>query len=337
MINTLQKNRLKYSFLIIFLIVVSGIVGYMSIEEYNFIDALYMTIITLATVGFKEVHDLSNSGKIFTILLIISSLGTFAYAFSILGSLFFENKLSLLIKGYKNKTDIKKMKDHVIICGFGRNGKQAANELNLYKHNVLVIEKNQEIILTNIKNESNFINGDATDEEVLISAGIHHAKALITTLPSDANNLFVVLTARSLNKDINIISRASDENSDKKLKIAGANNIVMPEKIGGAHMAKLIARTDIIAFLEYISIKNVAPTNLEEIDFQCNDKTKKLYSIADLQIRAKSGANIVGYKTPENEYILNPGPDTVVLPGSKFFVLGTNEQILNMKKILKSR
>lgn len=335
--SSVQKNKLKYSILIIFLIVIAGILGYMSIEKFSFIDSLYMTVITVATVGFKEVHNLSENGKIFTVILIISSLGTFAYAVSIISSLFFENKLSLLIKGYKNKTDIKKMKNHVIVCGFGRNGKQAVNELKLYKHKVVVIERDHEIMISNINNENNFLEGDATDENTLIEAGIYSAKALITTLPSDADNLFVVLTARSLNKNINIISRAFDESSDKKLKIAGANNIVMPEKVGGTHMAKLIARTDIIEFLEHISIQGEAPTNLEEIDFDEPDNITSKYSIADLQIRAKSGANIVGFKTPENKYILNPAPDTVILPGSKLFVLGTNKQIKNMKKILKSR
>ncbi len=308
----------------------------MSIENCSFIDALYMTVITVSTVGFKEVHDLSGPGKIFTIFLIISSLGTFAYAVSIITTKFVEGQFSFYIKGYINKSAIKNMKNHVIICGYGRNGKQTVKELIALKLHFLIIEKDHELIINNSDKNLNFIEGDATDDEVLKKAGIKNAKALISTLPDDADNLFVVLTAHSLNKDLTIISRAKNDSSDKKLRIAGADNIVMPEKIGGAHMAKLVARPDIVEFLEHLSVHSDAPTNLEEI--VCSNLPRNLinHSISEIGIRAKSGANIVGFKTPKEEFILNPSPETIIMPDSKLFVLGTPEQIKSMKNILNS-
>ncbi len=171
---------------------------------------------------------------------------------------------------------------------------------------------------------------------MLIEAGIKKAKALISSLPVDADNLFVVLTARSLNPDLIIISRASNERSEKKLRIAGVNNVVMPEKLGGAHMATLVARPDVVDFLNHLSIHGEAPTNLEEIVCSRMHERHLNKSIYEIGIRKKTGANIIGFRTPEGEYIINPKPDTKVIQNSKLFVLGTPDQIIAMKKMLRS-
>jgi voltage-gated potassium channel len=178
------------------------------------------------------------------------------------------------------------------------------------------------------------INDDSTKDEVLIRAGILKAKALITTLPTDADNLFIVLTARNLNPKLVIIARASEDNSDTKLKIAGADNVIMPDKVGGAHMAGLVMKPDVMEFLDFITAEGGDNINLEEITYEGLSSELKNKSLKDLEIRNKSGANIVGFKKATGEYVVNPSAETVMIPQSKLFVLGTPEQIKKLKEII---
>lgn len=227
-------------------------------------------------------------------------------------------------------------KNHVIVVGYGRNGKQTVSELLAHNNSCLVIENNHELVMDNREQNIPFYEGDATDDDILINAGIKDAKALIATLPTDADNVFIVLTARSLNPNLTIISRASSESAKKKLRMAGVDRIIMPEKVGGAHMAKLVARSDIVEFLDYLSVRGSAPTTIQEIeckDMHADFNNRTLY---ELDIRRKTGANIIGYKDPQGQYILNPTPQTRLLPESKLFVLGTSEQIDKMKEILSN-
>jgi voltage-gated potassium channel len=289
----------------------------------------------MSTVGFGEIHKLSLEGKIFTIILIILSISTFAYAITTISTYLLEGQLRYLIRGYRTKS-IKKMEKHVIVCGFGRNGQQAVKELEAHNYQFVVIDQNHDIIVKNMDKPARFIEGDATQDETLMKANITTAQALITTMPVDADNLYAVLTARSLNPELLIISRASDEASERKLRMAGVDNVVMPEKVGGVHMADLIARPDIVEFLEHLNLHDEDPTNLEEIvchDLPEGTLNKTIYEIG---IRKKTGANIIGYKTPDGKYILNPSPETKVVPGSKLFVLGTKKQIDDMKEMMRS-
>ncbi len=312
-----------------------GVTGYMLIEGDDFLNALYMTIITISTVGFGEIHRLSVPGKIFTMFLILSSFGTYAYAISIITTHFVEGQLAdFIVGGSRRNSKVKKMNNHIIICGYGRNGQQAAQELIAYKQTFVVIESDHDVIMKNVSDDTNFVEGDATDDDILEKANISMAKALITTLPNDADNLFVALTARSLNNNLKIISRATNERSEKKLKVAGVNSVIMPERVGGAHMAILVAHPDITEFLDRLSIHGEEPTNLEEII--CSSLTPKDFdiSIREIGIRKKTGANIIGLKTTEGEFILNPSTEIRVKKGTKLFVLGTPEQIRSMKQII---
>lgn len=317
-------------------IVLIGVTGYMIIEGDSFLNALYMTVITISTVGFGEIHKLSQPGKIFTIFLIISSFTTYAYALTTISTHFFEGQLSYFLKGYGSKT-LKKMQNHVVICGFGRNGQQVVKELQIYKHSFVIIDQKkgsapESDVVSNV-----FIEGDATQDEILLKANIRTARALITTLPIDADNLYVVLTARALNPGLEIISRASNESSEAKLRMAGVDNVVMPERVGGAHMANLVTRPDVIEFLDHVSVHGEDPTTLEEIT--CDDlaKDSSAKTIYEIGIRRKTGANIIGYKAPDGKFILNPSPETKVMRGAKLFVLGTPEQIKKMRDILRNR
>ena len=319
---------------LIILIVCIGVAGYMTIEHYRLIDAFYMTIITVATVGFEEVNKLSDSGKIFTSLLIITSFGTFAYALTGLSKYVFDGEFNKYFKHYKVSAAIDKLENHVIICGFGRNGKQAAHVLKKHNTRFVVIEEKKEVVSEiNHKYSDLIVEGNATLDEVLLKAGVMRARALITTLPFDADNLFIVLSARALNPNLTIISRASEDNTDKKLKVAGANNVILPDKLGGAHMASLVMKPDVMEFVDYITGQGNDNIKLEEITFA---KLKEMYqnrTIRDLEVRNKSGANIIGFKTADGEYIINPSPDTIIIPNAKLFVLGTAEQIIKLKEL----
>ena len=322
------------AFGILLAIILIGIIGFMRIEDYTFTEALYMTIITIGTVGFREVHPLSYEGMWFTIVLIIFSLGFFALAISLITKYFSERLRSIYNVKTKMEKQISKLKDHVIVVGYGRNGSQAVDELLSSHIPVVVIENRPKVIQFMQENPKIiYINGDATDDSVLHKAGIENAKALITALASDADNLFVVLTARETNPDLIIISRASAIANDKKLKLAGATNVIMPDKVGGQKMAKLVIQPDIHEFVEKILLHRVGDVSLFEISCsEINSNTNK--TIGELQIRERTGISILGIKQENGQYILNPSSDTVLKKGIMLFVLGNKDQVWLLKSIL---
>ncbi len=334
-LNSLRHfNKLYISLGLVLAIVIIGIIGFIVIEHYNILDAFYMTVITVATVGFQEVHPLSEHGKLFTSFLIITSFGTFAFAVTSISKYVVDGEFNKYFKDYKVHSAIDKLEHHVIICGYGRNGKQAAHVLKNHNKRFVVIEEKKDVVSTmHQKHADLHIEGDATQDEVLLEAGILKARALITTLPIDADNLFIVLSARALNPKLVIISRASEDNSDKKLKVAGANNVIMPDKLGGGHMAELVMKPDVMEFIDYITGQGGDNISLEEITFANLKEEYKNKTIRDLEVRNKSGANIIGFKTAQGEYVINPSPDTKIIPDAKLFVLGTAEQIVKLKEL----
>ena len=223
------------------------------------------------------------------------------------------------------------MKDHVIICGFGRNGQQVSKELLARDQEFVVIDQNHEVVMNFSGEPIKMIEGDVTEDETLEAAGIYQAKAIITTMPEDADNLFVVLSARTLNPDIVIVSRASSASADRKLHVAGVDHVVLPESVGGAHMAKLVTRHDVVEFLDHISLTGNSTTNLEVIDYAELPEEFRNKSIMEMAVRRLVGANIVGFKTPEGEFIINPSPKTIITPDSKIFLLGTPDQISKIR------
>ena len=329
-------RKLYFAGALLLIVVLIGTIGYMLIDpRFSFLDALYMTINTIGTVGFREVYPLTQTGQIFTIFLIITGFGTFAFAISSLTSYVLTGEFREYYRITKNLNAIEELSGHTIICGYGRNGRQAAHVLKKHGRRFVVIEQKKEVIATLKQKHSELVlEGDATQDDILEKAGIVRASSLITTLPIDADNLFIVLSARTLNPNLIIISRASDDNSDKKLKIAGANNVIMPDKIGGAHMASLVLKPDVIEFIDHITGQGGPDINLEEILFDNLPIPLRNKTIRDLEIRNKSGANIVGFKKGNGEFVINPDPDTQLIPDGKLFVLGTPEQIQKLKTLL---
>jgi len=332
-----NNRELIIAGLLVLSILFLGTLGYMLIDDYSLVNAIYMTIITVATVGFGEVEPLSEAGKLFTSGLILSSLVVLGYFIAILTQNLVHSQLSFFYLGNGKVRSIKHMENHVIVVGYGRNGKQVVEELLAMGTEVLVVDESHDIVINNTGKAFRFIEGDATSDEILIKANIKYAKSLISTLPNDADNLFVVLTARSLKHDLKIISRASSESTEKKLRMAGVDSVVMPERVGGAHMATLVTKPDVVEFLEHLSIHSNNTTQLMEI--MCSNIPPDMLNmpISELGIRKRSGANIVGYKTASGEVILNPTPDTKLQQNSKLFVLGTAEQIAHMQELLENK
>jgi voltage-gated potassium channel len=309
-----------------------GILGYRFISGYDWIDALYMTIITVTTVGFSEVGPMDGTGKIFTVILIVTSVFIFAFAISVITEYVLGRNSLQLLKKKKVENKIGSLTNHVIICGFGRNGMQAAQRLKAYKKPFVVIEKDREII-EKYEDEVLFVEGDANEDEVLKNAGLVNAQYLIAALPDDAANLFVVLSARQMKKNLFIISRASLVTSQNKLRLAGADKVIMPDKIGGDHMASLVVMPDLITFMDKLSMEGEHTTNLEEVAIEDFSGNMECNSLRDLDLRKKTGCTIIGYIEPNGNYIINPEADLKLQPKSKVIVLGRPEQIRKLNEM----
>jgi voltage-gated potassium channel len=304
-----------------------GIIGYRYISGYEWIDAIYMTVITITTVGFAEVRPLDTTSKIFTIFLILASVVIVGYAIAIITEYILSKNNFEDIKQRKMQKKIDAMSNHIIICGFGRNGKQAAKKLLAYNKSYVVIERDKEIIEKFREEDIPFVFGNANEDDVLLEAGIEKASTLISALPSDADNLFVVLSARQINKTVTIISRASQETSYNKLKLAGANNVILPDRIGGDHMASLVVIPDLVEFIDNLGIIGERNINIEEVKVEQLYDLKDIKTIRDLDLRRQTGCTVIGFKDDKGEYIVNPEANTKLVSGSKIIVLGRPEQI----------
>lgn len=329
-------NRITYFISFILLGLSIGTVGYMFIEGWSFLDALYMSVITTTTVGFAEVHSLSDGGRVFTMFLIFLSFGTFAYALSSITQYIVGGEYKKITLQYKLNKRLKVMNNHVIICGYGRVGKQAAEELIAQNIPVVIIENNPEIIDKGVGSKNFlFVQGDASQDDIIETAHIQKARAVITCLPKDAENLYVVLAVREFRKDILIVARASNYHAVSKLKLGGANNVIMPDVIGGSHMASLISSPDVMEFMENIKAEGLDGVNIQSISF--NELTAEFQNKTIKQLEAKrlTGVTIIGYKSPAGEYEINPDWDTVVVQNSKLFVLGNAQQIAAFNKVFQ--
>ncbi len=303
-----------------------GAVGYYwLLPDISLVDALYMTAITLSTVGFGEVTPLTPSAKIFTIFFIMMSLTVFAFGIKELTQFVLTENIFEKIKQKKIKKMTATLKDHTLICGYGRNGRQAAHRLLNHGHPFVVIEQNQAVVQEHEK--IHFIPGDARQDAVLEQANIRKAKHLIAALPDDVDNLFVVLSARELNPELLIISRLTEAGNRAKLRRAGADHIIMPDTIGGDHMASLLMVPDLIHFLEELSWLEKDSPNLEEVAIDALPKKYLNRSLSELEIRRKTHCNVVGFRNAQGQLIINPPADLKLESHSKLIVLGDGSAI----------
>lgn len=321
------RTKIYTAVFLLVIILLIGIMGYKMISDYSWIDAVYMTVITMTTVGFGEVVPLDDQSKIFTIFLILASIIIVGYALSIITEYFLSTNHIEELKYKKMQKKIDSFKNHVVVCGYGRNGKQTVRKLSAHNKSFVVIEKNKDMEERLQFDNVPYVIGNANEDAVLMQAGIDRASSFISALPSDADNLFVVLSTRQINKSINIISRASHESSYDKLKFAGANNVILPDKIGGDHMASLVVVPGLMEFIDNLSIVGKSNINIEEVAVEKLNITRKVRTIKDLDLRRKTGCTVIGYKDENGEYIVNPEAELELAPNSKIIVLGRPEQI----------
>jgi voltage-gated potassium channel len=341
MLSQLNLSRLWLALGLLVFSFVVGVAGFMGIEHYSFVDAFYMTVITASTVGFGEVHPLSDVGRLFTSFYILFNLLVVAYLVSVLTTYIFDGELRHLFRMIRTDQEIKSFRDHVIVCGFGRNGYKAYDELHHSGTRAVVVEQNEAMLraINDAKGGSAqipVVYGDATTETTLRQAGIEHARALITALPKDADNVFVALTARELNPNLVIIARASARSSVSKLISAGANSVVMPDEIGGSHMANLIIRPEVIRFLDMISGLDPNKLHLEELAFGDMRPSLRGQSIRELDLRSRTGATVIALRHGQGgELEVSPAADYRPVAGDVLLVLGNEEQIQSLHKQFK--
>lgn len=291
--------------------------------NYPVLDAFYMTLITVSTIGFGEIHPLSPVGRIFTCLLIMVSLGFAAYAVSTITRYIFSGLLRDYFKISKVKKEIDQLKNHVIVVGYGRNGAQSVEELRLHNIPVVIIEQ-RESKLREIQAFGNllWLNEDPSNDQTFIDAGIMKAKALITVMPTEEENLFIVLTARAINPGLNIITRAINPNTIKKLKTAGASHVIFPDKISGQHMAKMIAQPQMVEFMYHL------------LDDSCSDSTFQELMLQDIFVDLSltlslyreslpEGLNLVGAKLHNGKFDIDTRSRIVLKDVHSLFILGT--------------
>lgn len=331
--NKVLQSNLTGALVLLIVVFLMGVFGFRFFFDYEWIDAIYMTVITITTVGFGEVNPPSSMEKVFTSILILSSIFIVGYAIKVISEYILSKNNIGNLRQKKVQKKINYLENHIIVCGYGRNGKQAVQKLKAYNYPFVVIEQDEEVV-ERFQEDMLFVMGNADEDEVLRNAGIERARTLICALPSDADNLFVVLSARQLNKDLKIISRATQETSYQKLKLAGADNVIMPAKIGGDHMASLVVVPDLVEFLDNLTVSGEQDSiNVEQIAFEhvCPDGKER--AILDLDLRKRTGCSIIGYKTQNGEYIVNPEPSTVIEKKSKLIVIGRPYQIETLNEI----
>ena len=320
-----------YIFIILFLIPAIGTLGFMTIEGWRFIDALYMSVITISTVGFQEVHPLSDSGRIFAILYLIVGLSTFLYTISELGEKIVHEGVAGWFSYLKRGNNLKDLKGHFIICGAGRVGSTLAEDLFKRGLDFVVIDKSTD--LTNEYRDKNWkvLCADATEDETLISAGIHHAKGLAAVLGTDSDNLYVTLSARMIRPDMQIIRRSSDQKTTEKIKLAGANKVVSLYKTGASRMAQLLANDKLQDFVEIFSDEggemDMAEFPIENLP-SLNGKT-----IAESNVRSR-GLMVIGIRRTNGKIDALPSEQHVMRSGDYLIAVGRSADIHSFSESL---
>jgi voltage-gated potassium channel len=316
------------------LVISGGVIGYILIEGWTFLEALYMTIITVATVGFSEVRPLSEAGLWFTIILIVLGVGLVFYSFGTVVEMMVEGGVQDILGRRRVERDITKLKDHYIVCGYGRIGKIVTEELLKQKFPLIVIEIDEKEVQGMLENGILAIHGNAGDESILKQAGIERARGLVCVAASDADNLFITITGRSLNKNMLITTRAETRETEKKMFQVGANKVVSPYLIGAYRLVNTILKPAVTQFIELSSLEQEMDVRIEEIKVGDNSiLSNKL--LRDTPIRSELGIIVIGIEKNNAEMIFNPPSDQLIESGDKLITIGTlaqTEKLITMAR-----
>ena len=327
-------KQIILSILLSLALVLFGCLGYMFIENWSFFDALYMTVITLATVGYGEVHQVSMVGRLFTVVLILLGVGYFLYVVGNIIQFLVEGRIRAVLGRRKLDTQIKRLKNHYIICGYGRIGRVLTRYLTQRYLDVVVIERAAERIPVIDEDGVLYLIGEAADEKLLMRAGIDAAKGLVTAVATDADNVFLVLRAKQLNPDIFIVARAEHNSVKKTLLAAGADKVISPYDLGARRMAHAILRPTVIKFLEMAFADDDTDIQVEELRVAPTSKFAGL-PLLDTGIRKKWDLNVLTIRKTDESMVLNPKVDTLIEAGDTVVVVGRAVNIDQLARILR--
>ena len=320
-------RKILFLFSILIALIIIDVTGYMIIEEAFFFDALYMTIISITTVGYKEVFNLTPEGKLFTIWVIISGLGTFFYIAGTIAESAIEGNIRHIL-GRRKMKSLLKLKDHVIIAGFGMMGEHVSRELDKLKIKFVIIENDNERFAIAEEKGYNVLLGDATDEEIFKNTGLDKAKTFISLLSSDAENIFTVMTARELNPLIFIIARALDDANKNRLYKTGANRVITPYELSCRRIVNTVLRPNVVEFVDVMTYSAKISLSIEEITIQ-QDSLFAGKQIKDSGLRQKYNIIVIAVKR-KDEMFFNPSPNQEILPGDILILVGEKEKLLNI-------
>ncbi|MGD2270513.1 MAG: potassium channel protein [Desulfobacterales bacterium] len=329
----MEYKRLQRALTLLFCIIAFGTGGYYVVEEMSVFEAFYMTLITISTVGFSEIKPLTVYGRVITIVIITGGVTLGAYTIGMLLRMFIEGELRKSFGRRKLEKKISALRHHFIICGYGRIGKVICQELNAENIPFVVIEKDRSKIEGLEDLGYLYIHMDATTEDALMAAGIKNARGIVPAVRSDANNVFITLTAKGLQPEIFVLSRASDEKNEAKLKRAGAQRVVSPHLIGGRRMAQVLKRPTVVDFIDIAMMESHLGLMMEEAKIGPNSHLIGK-TLIESQLRQDFGVIIVAIKKPTNEMIFNPIPSEQLEAGDVIVVMGKKEDLRRMTEVL---
>lgn len=326
-------RKLRLAIVLLLVIVVFGVLGFIMVEEYSPLEALYMTVITLSTVGFGEVRELDAAGRVFAIILIGLGVSLGAYTLSIIGQIVLEGQLREFYGRRKMRKRIENLSDHIILAGYGRVGRRVAREFAQRNAQFVVIEMDAKAVEDLVAVGHLFVEGSATDDDVLREAGIDRARTLISTLPDEAQNVYITLTARYMNKDLNIIARADLEGGERKLLRAGANHIVSPHILGGQRMAMASLRPNVVDFMHTAALGE-GGLSIEEMVVPSRSGLAGK-TLADSRLKQDYNVTVIGIKKPREQMSIAPGPSTIMDEGDILVLIGPSEGLERLENALR--
>lgn len=333
--SSFVRNRLGMLLFLFLGVIIFGTIGYMLLEGWTVTDALYMTVITLTTVGFGETYPLSQTGRLFTIALIATGVSIVAYSSTTVVQMLVTGELRTLLAFEWRQRMLEKLRDHYIVCGYGRMGRNVAEELAKRNMPFVIIDRSEEVVENCRQHGYVTLLGNAANDEVLKRAGIYRAKSLIATAPSDAENVFIVLTARELCPSLTIVSRMNYDDSESKLRRAGANEVISPYDIGGKRMVSYVERPGVVDFLDVVMHSQDLELQLEEfvVDQQSGLAGK---SLQELRLRSEVGVNIMAMRLPGQKLSAHLDTEVPLEPGTHLIALGTGEQLEALSRLARA-
>lgn len=330
---TSDIERIALAVVAFIALIACGTFGYYFIEDWTVFDGLYMTVITLSTVGFHEVHELSPAGRVFTMFLIVIGVGIVASLFAWGAQLIVAKQFNLIFRRGRMEQKISNLSKHTIVCGYGRLGISTVEALLQAGESFVIVERDPERVRRALSAGLFVVEGDATSEQALLNAGLQRAKCLTALLPRDSDNLFVILTAKQLNNSLRMISRAEDETGERHLRNAGAHRVIAPYRTGGQRVADAVVRPNVADFIDLAAWDKREEFEIDELRVPINSKLAGI-KIADTDIRRKANIMIAAVITEAGKMIFNPSADFVIEPGCTLIALGAKSDLSEFSKSL---